>query len=103
MLTSLAIPRSLKAAVLVALACLALLLACLKLAPWRTGASRSARVQDLELELRQLRQSGRGSQATRPISLQQLEEQLRTLKKQEPKGTVSREQLERHLKQLRPS
>lgn len=95
--------RSFKAAVLVALAFMALLLACLKLAPRRTGASRSASVQELELELRQLRESVRGSHATRPMSQEQLKEQLRMLKKEGAAGTVSTEELELRLKQLRRS
>ena len=95
--------RSFQAVVLIALACVAVLLACLKLAPRRT-ATRSASVQELELELRELRERARGSHATRPSTLAQLKEQLRMLKTEDgATGAASKEELERRLKMLRRS
>lgn len=78
---------------------MAVLLACLKLAPRRT-ATRGASVQELELELRELRERERGSNATRPSTLGQLRDQLRMLKAEDgATGAVSTEELERRLRQ----
>lgn len=101
MLMNRSIPRSLKVVPLVALVCVALLVAWL--APRRSGAGRTASVQELQLKLRQLRGSTETSHAARPTSLRQLREKIRALKRAEPAAAVSKEELERRLEQLRRS